>query len=199
MIKNNINVLTNESDEPEVYYYYALLNSNDVVTWISAEPQPVEESDLIPLTFRDESLIGKWYDRANSTPDNPIFTDRPFWTTFNSMAHKIGVKGYNDGSLQHYIDSNIADLKDRQFGIATGTYTGDGEDVQEFTFGNSGVISVFISRTDTNAMFMTVGNMPVTINGESNFIISEDGKMRVSGSLNEEGVTYCYTIFNKTA
>lgn len=194
-----MNVLTTEPEEPEVYYYYAVLSTNDVVLWISPEPRPTNDSTLIPLDFNDESLIGKWYDRANSTPDNPIFTERPYWTIFNYLSDKVGVRGYNEGSLQDYIDNNIAEFKDNQFGIATGTYTGDGEDVQEFIFGNSGVISVFISRTDTNAMFMTVGNMPVTINGESNFIISEDGKMRVSGSLNEEGVIYCYTIFNKTA
>lgn len=196
MIKNNIVTVAEEPEEQEEYYY-ALLNDNDVVLRISLEPIPIERDNLVPLDSYDTSVIGKWYDRANSTPGNPIFTDRPFWTTYTYLADDFGVKGYNDGSLQNYLDYNFKDIREHMTGTITGTYEGNAADIAEFDIGEVDVFSAFISRTDTNALYMMVAGVPLMADGEEIFSISPEGKVRAGGVLNEEGVTYTFTIFGK--
>ena len=54
---------------------YINLDSSDVVVAISEPYEPIYGDHLVKIDFPDLSIMGKKYDRANSTEGNPVFVD----------------------------------------------------------------------------------------------------------------------------
>lgn len=54
---------------------YANLSADDVVTALSETYAPIFGDHLVRLAEMDVSVLGKRYDRTNSTENNPVFVD----------------------------------------------------------------------------------------------------------------------------
>ena len=65
---------------------YANLDTSDVVVAISETYAPIYGGHLVKIDFPDLSVMGKKYDRANSTEGNPIFVDAETQPTIPSSV-----------------------------------------------------------------------------------------------------------------
>ena len=162
-------------------YYYADLSANDIVLDVLETEETLNGDLYILLSTNDRTIIGKWYDRENSTADNPIFTDVPNWISdYEYHSGKLGKKGYTGGSLDTYLDA----MKSTVYAEQTVTITSGSryiqitnENIQTTTAEPNTVYSVeilsatnaltvtsTIKRNETNNLAFARGNGEATTN-----------------------------------
>ncbi len=67
----NTNMMNDE--RAVTMHYYAYLNDQDVVEMVMGLPSEITDSHYIPIESEDQSLVGKWYNRATGEFEDKMF------------------------------------------------------------------------------------------------------------------------------
>ena len=115
-------------------YYYAVLNTKDIVEYISEQENEVTYYEYISISTSDQSLVGKWYDREGVYGTVGAFLEVPISIQAEHSSSQINYKG-QDVWLDEKLDS-YATQSDLSTGLAgkanlnhfhnTATQTSDG-------------------------------------------------------------------------
>lgn len=115
-------------------YYYAVLNTKDIVEYISEQENEVTYYEYISISTADQSLVGKWYDREGVYGTVGAFLEVPISIQAEHSSSQINYKG-QDVWLDEKLDS-YATQSDLSTGLAgkanlnhfhnTATQTSDG-------------------------------------------------------------------------
>lgn len=115
-------------------YYYAVLNTKDIVEYISEQETEVTYYEYISIPTADQSLVGKWYDREGVYGTVGAFLEVPISIQAEHSSSQINYKG-QDVWLDEKLDS-YATQSDLSSGLAgkanvshfhdTATQTSDG-------------------------------------------------------------------------
>lgn len=115
-------------------YYYAVLNTKDIVEYISEQETEVTYYEYISIPTADQSLVGKWYDRDGVYGTVGAFLEVPISIQAEHSSSQINYKG-QDVWLDEKLDSYVtqSDLSNELAGKAnvshfhnTATQTSDG-------------------------------------------------------------------------
>ena len=115
-------------------YYYAVLNTKDIVEYISEQETEVTYYEYISIPTSDQSLVGKWYDREGVYGTVGAFLEVPISIQAEHSSSQINYKG-QDVWLDEKLDSYAtqSDLSSGLSGKAnlnhfhdTATQTSDG-------------------------------------------------------------------------
>ena len=115
-------------------YYYAVLNTKDIVEYISEQENEVTYYEYISIPTADQTLVGKWYDRDGVYGTVGAFLEVPISIQAEHSSSQISYKG-QDVWLDEKLDS-YATQSDLSNGLAgkanvshfhdTATQTSDG-------------------------------------------------------------------------
>ena len=85
-------------------YYYAVLNTKDIVEYISEQENEVTYYEYISIPTADQSLVGKWYDREGVYGTVGAFLEVPISIQAEHSSSQISYKG-QDVWLDEKLDS----------------------------------------------------------------------------------------------
>lgn len=85
-------------------YYYAVLNTKDIVEYISEQETEVTYYEYISIPTSDQSLVGKWYDREGVYGTVGAFLEVPISIQAEHSSSQINYKG-QDVWLDEKLDS----------------------------------------------------------------------------------------------
>lgn len=85
-------------------YYYAVLNTKDIVEYISEQENEVTYYEYISIPTADQSLVGKWYDREGVYGTVGAFLEVPISIQAEHSSSQINYKG-QDVWLDEKLDS----------------------------------------------------------------------------------------------
>lgn len=93
-------------------YYYAVLNTKDIVEYISEQETEVTYYEYISIPTADQSLVGKWYDREGLYGTVGAFLEAPISILAEHSSSQISYKGQDvwlDDKLDSYVtQSNLS-------------------------------------------------------------------------------------------
>lgn len=97
-------------------YYYAVLNTKDIVEYISEQETEITYYEYISIPTADQSLVGKWYDREGVYGTVGAFLEVPISIQAEHSSSQINYKG-QDVWLDEKLDS-YATQSDLSSGLA---------------------------------------------------------------------------------
>lgn len=115
-------------------YYYAVLNTKDIVEYISEQETEVTYYEYISIPTADQSLVGKWYDREGVYGTVGAFLEVPISIQAEHTTSQISYKGQDvwlDDKLDSYAtQSNLSSGLEGKANVNhfhdTATQTADG-------------------------------------------------------------------------
>lgn len=188
-------------------YYYAIVDAQDLV--IGVEESSINKTDIyhVKISSNDQTLVGKWYDRKNSTEANPIFTAPPLHITAVADTDEINIAGTDQSLTErlNQLQEEINALKNAAptggAEVAAGNYVGSTklEQTIALKFTPKAVI-IFRANGEIYTAGNAYGGLAVTNSPaqgssrahikltENGFTVSKGGNTRT----NETGEVYNY-------